>query len=296
MTIDQLKAFVAVVEAGSFRAAADLIHKTQPSISAAVQTLEQQFNVSLLDRNSYRPTLTTEGHHFFRQAKQLLSQAQHLENLGHDLAQQADTPLRLCLSSLCADTKALSFIQTFREQHPDIALDISSQHLHGVAEELQEGRAEIAITPRYGLDERHEFVELMQVEMVAVIAPSLMPKLDMVKNKVKQHALYQLPQVLVARSAVSIKNNENMNAMPMGKRWYVNDYQVKKSLLVGGQGWARMPRHMIYQELTSGDLVQIEVENFPSQSQVPIFLVRMRHQVLSSQANLFWQKLRDLSK
>ncbi|MEC8484414.1 MAG: LysR family transcriptional regulator, partial [Pseudomonadota bacterium] len=35
MKLDQLRAFIAVVESGSFRAAAEAIHKTQPSVSAA---------------------------------------------------------------------------------------------------------------------------------------------------------------------------------------------------------------------------------------------------------------------
>ena len=61
MKLDQLRAFIAVVESGSFRAAAEAIHKTQPSVSAAVKALEEQYGIVLLDRDSYRPTLTAQG-------------------------------------------------------------------------------------------------------------------------------------------------------------------------------------------------------------------------------------------
>ena len=95
MKLDQLRAFIAVVETGSFRSAADSIHKTQPGISAAVKALEEQYGILLFDRNSYRPTLTAEGHAFFQQSKKLkLRQLQRLK-LNQILSQKQKLNARL---------------------------------------------------------------------------------------------------------------------------------------------------------------------------------------------------------
>jgi DNA-binding transcriptional LysR family regulator len=66
-------------------------------------------------------------------------------------------------------------------------------------------------------------------------------------------------------------------------------------MLMHGLGWARMPKHIIHSELENGQLVPIEVENFTSQNQLPIFMICLRHQTQSYQANLFWEMMKNLS-
>jgi DNA-binding transcriptional LysR family regulator len=295
MKLDQLRAFIAVVETGSFRSAADAIHKTQPGISAAVKALEEQFGFLLFDRNSYRPTLTPEGHAFFLQSQKLMSQALQLENLGNDLAQGTEAPLQLCLSQMALDDNCMSRIKAFQHQHANIALDITTDHLYGVQEKLAKNKCEIAIGPRYGLDDRHAFIELNKITMMAVISPELLAKLNASDTKIKQQSLYAIPQILVNDTTANASENGHRYVLPTGKRWYVNDFQAKKTLLVHGLGWARMPKHCIQAELSNGQLVPIEVENFTSQNQLPIFMIRLRHQTQSSQANAFWEMMKGFS-
>lgn len=295
MKLDQLRAFIAVVETGSFRSAADSIHKTQPGISAAVKALEEQYGILLFDRNSYRPTLTAEGHAFFQQSKKLMSQVLQLENLGHDLAQGTEAPLQLCLSQMALDDDCMSRIKAFQLQHADIALDITTDHLYGVQEKLVKNKCEIAIGPRYGLDDRHAFIELNKITMMAVINPDLLATLSANDAKIKQQSLYSIPQILVTNTAENAPENGHQYVLPTGKRWYVNDFQAKKAILLHGLGWARMPKHCIQLELDNGQLVPMEVENFTSQNQLPIFMIRLRHQTQSYQANIFWEMMKNFS-
>lgn len=305
MKLDQLRAFIAVVETGSFRSAAEAIHKTQPGISAAVKALENQYGISLFDRDSYRPTLTTEGHAFFQQSKKLISQAQQLESLGHDLAKGVEAPLHLCLSQTNVDDHCMVRIKDFQHQYPEIALDITTDHLHGVQEALTKNKCEIAIGPRYGLDDRHAFIELYKIDMITVVSPevlaSLLQSLSLTNapsngSKIKQQQLYALPQILVTNTAENSAENGHRYVLPTGKRWYVNDFQTKKTMLLHGLGWARMPKHIINAELESGHLIPIDVENFTSQNQVPIFMIRLRHQAQSAQSSLFWERMKRFSE
>lgn len=73
MTNEQLKAFLAVVEQGSFRKAAQAIFKTQAAVSASVASLEHEFDILLFSRDEYRPKLTHAGHQFYLSAKKTMN-------------------------------------------------------------------------------------------------------------------------------------------------------------------------------------------------------------------------------
>lgn len=294
MKLDQLRAFIAVVETGSFRGAALAIHKTQPSISAAVKALEEQYGLQLLDRDSYRPTLTTQGRAFFKQSKKLLSQVNQLESLGHHLAQGVvQQPLRLCVSQMSLTEHIVELLKSFSAAHPSIALELITDHLNGVQEHLIKDDADIAIGPSYGLDDRHAFIEVGKLDMVSVVHPEVLPTLQTGGQKVKQQALYSLPQILVSHTAEA---THHRFVLATGKRWYVNDFQVKKTLLQAGLGWARMPYYMIKEALDEGRLVRMDIENFTSHSQFPLFMIRLRNQTLSHAANAFWQHVNEQLK
>ena len=73
--------------------------------------------------------------------------------------------------------------------------------------------------------------------------------------------------------------------------WYVSDYHMKKTLLSMGMGWSRLPIHMVSSELEAGRLIRLQVENFPSESWMPIYLIRRRDRPLSLEANDLWDAM-----
>jgi DNA-binding transcriptional LysR family regulator len=288
MTNEQLRAFIAVVEHGSFRAAATAIFKTQPTISASIKALEHQFDLHLLDREGYRPILTAEGKTFYRHAKQLVQQATELEMLGHELAQQDTPTLSLSLSAMCALPPGLDTIKAFCNKHPSMRLNINTEHLSGVLEQLQLDKADLAIGPHMGLDDHYEFIEISHINMITVMAPNSLP--INTHTKLSHKALLHFPHILISDSG-SVAPFDHVNVLNGEQRWYVNDYQMKKTLLLAGMGWARVPQHMIENELEQGLLLPLEIDNFNSTSRVPIYLIRIKHHPLSSLAKMFWEEM-----
>ncbi|ABD71186.1 transcriptional regulator, LysR family [Rhodoferax ferrireducens T118] len=70
--LDDLLAFRAVAEMGSFRKAAESVHISQPAFSRRIEKLEEALGVRLLDRTTRRVNLTTVGRDFDRQLRQIL--------------------------------------------------------------------------------------------------------------------------------------------------------------------------------------------------------------------------------
>ncbi|MBN3560733.1 LysR family transcriptional regulator [Aliamphritea spongicola] len=292
MTHDQLKAFIAVVEHGSFRAAANAIFKTQPSVSAAVRNLESQFDLQLLDRDSYRPGLTEAGRAFYRQARQLIKQSEELEQLGHQLAHRSTPTLHISISANFSQLPKLETIRQFCLQRPDLRLTINTEHLSGVPEQLHTEISDLAIGPHTGLDERFEFTVIDQTETLTVATRGFISDADLPASgqPISQSVLRNRPHILITDSG-SVAPIPHRHVIPGGQAWYVNDYHMKKTLLMAGMGWARMPRHMIEAELESGELQQLDISNYPSRLLNPIYLIRLKDRLHSPQAVKLWELL-----
>jgi len=292
MTNEQLKAFVAVVEKGSFRSAANSLYKTQPSISAAVKLLEQQFEFSLFDRKHYRPVLTSKGKAFFRQAKKLLKQTAELEVYAHQLASVERPQLSISLSVLSAFPPVLDKIKSFWNQHPQMQLQLNTEHLSGVLEQIQLEKSELAIGPLMGIDQQYDVIKISHIEMITVASPLLLNSND--RHHVSQQTLRNLPHILISDTG-SMAPFDHINIIAGGQTWNVNDYQMKKNLLISGMGWGRIPEHVVSSQLADGSLVKLQVENFNSQSTVPMYLIKLKQQSRSQLAKLFWDDMLTLN-
>ncbi len=69
---DHLKAFLEVVEQGSFTAAARRLNLSQPAVSIQIRDLEDRCGVQLIERSGRRPTLTAAGQELLAHAKRVV--------------------------------------------------------------------------------------------------------------------------------------------------------------------------------------------------------------------------------
>ena len=79
ITLQQLQYFIEVAAEGSITAAADVLYVAQPTMSAAMKDLETRVGRSLLTRSARGVTLTTDGTEFLGYARQIVEQAELLE-------------------------------------------------------------------------------------------------------------------------------------------------------------------------------------------------------------------------
>jgi len=73
MELKQLEAFVNVVELQSFSKAAEKLYLTQPTISAHIVSLENEFNTKFLDRTTKKVRTTVAGERLYEYAKEMLA-------------------------------------------------------------------------------------------------------------------------------------------------------------------------------------------------------------------------------
>ncbi len=84
MNLLHLKYAVEVARAGSLSRAAENLITAQPNISRAIKELESELGIIIFERTAKGVYLTAKGEEFIGQAKSLLKQMEHLENMYKD--------------------------------------------------------------------------------------------------------------------------------------------------------------------------------------------------------------------
>lgn len=145
MDLRQLRQFVAVAEERSFRRAAQRLHVSQPPLSVAVQRLEAEIGVRLLDRNRHGVRLTPAGEAFLLEARRTLAHAQ----LSVDIAQRAASgklgTLRLSFVPSAGLTVVPHLLRLFRQDHPDVKLILGGETTSQQMVALEQGATDVGL-------------------------------------------------------------------------------------------------------------------------------------------------------
>ncbi|WP_158168429.1 LysR family transcriptional regulator [Mycolicibacterium smegmatis] len=166
-TLLQLRAFVAVVETGSFTSASRELGLSQPAVSRAVAALEKELALPLLVRERGGVSLTEAGELALGHAREAVS---HLTAMRKDVAALAGSLTgTLTLASLPSVTGTLvaPHVREFRERHPAVAVRLLEGSEEEVRDWLDRGAAEAGVVslPVKGL----ESAVLGDQDMIAVV-------------------------------------------------------------------------------------------------------------------------------
>jgi len=125
--MDQLtamRAFVRVVEAGTFTRAADLLEMPKPTVTKLIQQLETHLRARLLNRTTRRVTVTMDGAAYYERALRLLGELDELD-ASMTLAQARPSGrLRVDCSSALATSVIIPALHEFHARYPDIQVDL----------------------------------------------------------------------------------------------------------------------------------------------------------------------------
>jgi DNA-binding transcriptional LysR family regulator len=145
MDLRQLRQFVAVAEERSFRRAAERLHVSQPPLSVAVQRLEADIGVRLLERSRQGVRLTVAGEVFLEESRRTLAHA----GLSVEMAQRAATgktgALRLSFVPSAGIDVVPQLLRAFRQDHPDVKLILRAETTSHQLAALAEGSVDLGI-------------------------------------------------------------------------------------------------------------------------------------------------------
>lgn len=145
-----LRAFVAVVDTGSFIAAAEEVHIGQPALSQAVAKLEQQVGVRLIERTSRSVRLTPAGVEFLAEARRVLAAVEQMMARGSDWAGARRGKLELLALPSVAHRLLPALVLEFQRLHPEIEVSLHDHRDPVLRQRLLRGEGDLAIIAHSG--------------------------------------------------------------------------------------------------------------------------------------------------
>jgi DNA-binding transcriptional LysR family regulator len=143
MTLEQLRIFAAVAERQHVTAAAASLGLTQSAASAAIASLESQYDIKLFDRIGRGIVLTEEGAAFLKEARAVLQRAVDAEDVLHDLGTLTRGVLRIWASQTVGTYWLPSRLVDFRTAYPAVTLDCTISNSEEAADAVREGAAHL---------------------------------------------------------------------------------------------------------------------------------------------------------
>ena len=145
ISLEQWRALLAVVDAGGYAQAAAALHKSQSSVTYAVQKLESLLGVKAFKVVGRKARLTPGGAVLYRRAKSLLEDASALEGAAGSLAAGWESELRIAAEIIFPTWLLLQCCARFGEEQPQTRLELYETVLGGTDEALQQRRVDLAI-------------------------------------------------------------------------------------------------------------------------------------------------------
>jgi len=248
ITLDQWRAFLAVVDAGGYAQAAGALHKSQSTVTYAVKKIESLLNVKVFEIKGRKAVLTEAGQVLHRRAQTLVEEAATLERGAGAMAADWKPELRLAVEVIFPTWLLLRCFEAFAKERPETRIELYETVLGGTDEALAGGQVDIAITSQ--LPEGFLGDPLMPVRVIAAAHPD--------------HPLHRLCRELTYRDLrrhrhLVIRDSGIHRTRPgtwLGaeQRWTVSHKATSIRAASMGLGFAWYPEDSIRSELESGVL------------------------------------------
>ncbi|HEV7286927.1 MAG TPA: LysR substrate-binding domain-containing protein [Kaistia sp.] len=169
-SLAQVAAFIGVAETGSFRAAAERLHLSQPAVSARVRQLEEHLRVDLFNRTTRSVSLTPAGERLLHASARALGELEHLADELREEAGLSRGRIAIAAIPSIAATILPPAMAAFREAYPGVAVELVEVLTRRTFEAVEQGVAAIGLMSGPMPRDPFDFEPLFEDPCVAVVA------------------------------------------------------------------------------------------------------------------------------
>jgi DNA-binding transcriptional LysR family regulator len=290
MTLEQLKMLVQVAELGSLKGASEALFKTQPAISQGIKQLEYQLGIELFNRQGYRLMLTENGKQIHQHALRLVNEAKKIKQLSSFLTAGNEATVTLAIEASYDLKKILPVLELIRNQFPHTQVILKQEYINGALESVKSEQADLALTTIDNLALQtgdYEANILYQGNLSNVAAPELLSRHTGLSSVEELKDEYQI----VVQDSGQSSQGINYSVQTGQRCWYVNDFNTKKTLIMSGMGWGRLPEYMVEKELKSKELVSVSLNDFDTNITLDYQVIKLKSRILGPVASKLWQNM-----
>lgn len=288
-TLEQWSVLQAIIEHGSYAKAAEALHRSQSSVSYMVARLHEQLGVELLAIEGRKAQLTPEGAVLLGRAKELLCDAQRLEQLAKSLRLGREPEVRLAADIVFPTRLLLAALARFAETAPATRVQLREVVLSGADEALIDQTADLAI----GAQVPPGFLGdlLVEVEFVAVARPD--HPLHQLDRDITVEDLAREQQIVIRDSGT--RNPRDAGWLGAARRWTVTSVETSISLVAGGLGFAWLPCHLVQPYIESNTLKPLPLRE-GQRRRTPLYLIFAQPELAGPATRELAQVLREAAQ
>ena len=265
VSLDQMRAFIAAADEGSFSAAARKLHRAQSAVSELIGNLEQQLGVALFDRSARYPVLTPAGVLLLTDARGVAAQVDALKARAKGIAGGIEPELSAVIDVLFPFEAIAESAREFRQRYPRTPLRLYVEALGGAYQPVRDGRCSFGVVGA-----------LPTIPDSMTLEP--LPGVAMIMVAAREHALAchrgVVPKAELARHVQLVLTDRS--DLTAGREfgvmspltWRLGDLYAKHAFLLKGLGWGGMPLHAVRQDLLAGRLVKLAIEDIPEEGMI----------------------------
>ncbi|SFR46498.1 DNA-binding transcriptional regulator, LysR family [Marinobacter daqiaonensis] len=246
MDSNALKAFVTIIDQGSFSEAAETLHLTQPAISKRLAALENQLGTPLLERSHRQIRLTDAGARLLPHARRILDEVHNARLSLQDRDGVVSGQLSLIASHHIGLHHLPGWLQRLSQGYPEVSLTLQFMDSEGAYDQMRKRTAELAfVTLSESMDQSFEVHARWRDEMAFVVSPDH-PLASMESPDLRALSGYDalLPEAGTATYR-SISRLFLDADLPLNLPMPTNYLETLKVMTGVGLGWSVLPVSMV---------------------------------------------------
>lgn len=278
ISLDQAKAFCAVVDLGGYSKAAEKLYKSHSALVYLIKGLEKQCGFALFDRNAYRNSLTSSGHRVYQLCQEILSKVDELEHLCGQINGGWEAALRIVFDGILPFEPFLKIYKKFKIEKIPTVVQTYADYLQDVEKSFDSLTADIMISvvPVQNRD-------LLAVHLKPFKSHLVAHKDHPIHDTNKRWSIDELHEFYFLTIRGSDQNlGLNTLEFEESASFFFSDFSVKKEAIMKKTGFGWLPDHMIENEFKNRTLIPIKWERKSTHEIQPI--VYLRKNALGGQA------------
>jgi DNA-binding transcriptional LysR family regulator len=248
LTLEQWRALIAVVEAGGYAQAAEALHKSQSSVTYAVQKIERLLGLKVFEIEGRKAVLTQAGQVLYRRAHTLVEEALFLERGAAGMKAGGKSEINIAAEIVFPTWLLLQGMAAFARERPDTRLELYETVLGGTDEMIIDGRADLAICSQIPPGFLGD--SLIRLRFIAAAAPD--HPLFKLGRELTHRDLRKHRQLVIRDSGAS--RSRSGAWLGSEQRWTVSHKATSIRAASMGLGFAWYPEENIRSELADGVL------------------------------------------
>lgn len=169
MDIRQLRVFTEVARLESFTRAAESLHIAQPAVSISIRKLEDELELTLLNRQERRVTLTAEGENLLTHANRILENCSAAEAEMAELRGLRCGEVRIGITPMMSAYYFPRIIAKFRERYPNLRLAVNGEGAASIQRMISKGEIDMGVIDGHNVAEGLDCQHFLREEIVACV-------------------------------------------------------------------------------------------------------------------------------